>query len=112
MVTITTAAYTKPLPRVPTFPDNGSPFVNGFIPPYEDHKSDDDDLVRHECNKRCMMKITKEYSFFRCRTALLQDILLPLPDNGGPFANDSDGTPGKPGEPPQYEDETVATNEK
>jgi len=34
-----------------------------------------------------------------------------LPDNGGPFVNGSD-TPGKPGEPPQDEDETVATNEK
>jgi len=44
-----------------------------------------------------------------CRTLLLQDI--PLPDNGDPFANDSD-TPGKPGEPPQDEDETVAINEK
>jgi hypothetical protein len=44
-----------------------------------------------------------------CRTLLLQDI--PLPDNGGPFANDSNA-PGKPGEPPQDEDEIVAINEK
>jgi len=34
-----------------------------------------------------------------------------LPDNGGPFANDSNA-PGKPGEPPQDEDEIVAINEK
>ena len=47
-----------------------------------------------------MMKVTKEYSLekIECRTLLLQDI--PLPDNGGPFANDYNA-PGKPGEPPK-----------
>jgi len=87
MVTTTTAVVAKPFPWVPRLPDNGSPFANGFIPPYEDHKSNKDD----------------------CRTLLLKDI--PLPDNGGPFANDSNA-PGKPGEPPQDEDKIVAINEK
>jgi len=79
MVTITAAAYAKPLPPVPTFPDNGGPFANGFIPFYEDHKSDNDDLklaAKHEWNERCMMKVSKEYSLehVRCRAALFQDI--------------------------------------
>ena len=65
MVTTTAAVVAKPFPRVPKLPDNGGPFANGFIPPYEDHKSDNDDLklaAKHDCNKRCMMKVTKEYS--------------------------------------------------
>ena len=73
MVTTTAAVVAKPFPRVPTLPDNGGPFANGFIPPYEDHKSDNDDLklaAKHDCNKRCMMKVTKEYSLEKLSAGL------------------------------------------
>ena len=73
MVTTTAAVVAKPFPRVPTLPDNGGPFANGFIPPYEDHKSDNDDLklaAKHDCNKRCMVKVTKEYSLEKLNAGL------------------------------------------
>jgi hypothetical protein len=44
MVTTPAVVVAKPFPRVHTLPDNGGPFANGFIPPYEDHKSNNDDL--------------------------------------------------------------------
>ena len=60
MVTTTTATFAKPLPQVPTLPDNGGSFANGFIPPYEDHKSDNDDSLKFVVSF-CSNKLNRGY---------------------------------------------------